>query len=592
MRRVSENPCFSLWPLCLCGSIKSFRSISFRLNFLRHLHTVRTLKPVQVYGRLWFLAHKPKVDLRPAPALRVMTGQWTAGVLKPQTSPGPGRFVFLHREHELARPADWNNRAWDKLWLYNLHYFDDLNAEGRELRESQHLALMNRWVDENSPGQGNGWEPYPLSLRIVNWVKWALADNPLSSHLLNSLAIQVRYLRRRLEVHILGNHLLANAKALVFAGLFFSGREAQAWLNKGMDILSRQVPEQVLPDGGHFERSPMYHAIILEDLLDLVNMARTFAGALPGKWRCLSLEWVDAIQRMSSWLRVMSHPDKEIALFNDAAFGIAPTPGALEDYAARLGISMPGSPASLSREGNTGTPHGGEERVSHLTDTGYVRVQMGPAVAFLDVAPIGPDYLPGHGHADSLSFELSLNGRRVIVDSGTSCYGSGQERMRQRSTAAHNTVMIDGEDSSEVWGSFRVARRARPFGLKLLENEDETLVTCAHDGYRRLPGKAVHCREWRFKADELSIRDLIKGRFSQAVGRFHFHPGVQLEMANSRAGGDVILPGGQRVSFEVLGGRPRVRPSTYHPEFGVSLEGHCLEVEFTGPESCTIFRWN
>ncbi|MEN9780004.1 MAG: hypothetical protein RL014_1152 [Pseudomonadota bacterium] len=96
------------------------------------------------------------------------------------------------------------------------------------------------------------------------------------------------------------------------------------------------------------------------------------------------------------------------------------------------------------------------------TDSGYVRLDNGPAVALLDVAPVGPDYLPGHAHADTLSFELSVGAQRVLVNSGTSCYGSSAERLRQRGTAAHNTVVVNGQDSSEVWGGFRVARRPLP----------------------------------------------------------------------------------------------------------------------------------
>jgi len=83
--------------------------------------------------------------------------------------------------------------------------------------------LIKKWVQENPPGEGNGWEPYPISLRIVNWVKWDLAKNCLSDEALHSLAVQARYLLKRPEFHLLGNHLFANAKALIFAGLFFYG---------------------------------------------------------------------------------------------------------------------------------------------------------------------------------------------------------------------------------------------------------------------------------------------------------------------------------------------------------------------------------
>jgi uncharacterized heparinase superfamily protein len=118
----------------------------------------------------------------------------------------------------------------------------------------------------------------------------------------------------------------------------------------------------------------------------------------------------------------------------------------LDAYAQRLGLFSGVSP----RDG-----------VTHLSESGYVRFQKEDVVALLDVAPLGPDYLPGHGHADTLSFEMSLNGRRVLVDTGTSRYDECPGRLFQRGTAAHNTVVVDDADSSEVWGSFRVAHRAR-----------------------------------------------------------------------------------------------------------------------------------
>src|SRR5690606_6973721 len=147
----------------------------------------------------------------------------------------------------------------------------DLCAEGGDRRSAWHLDLLRDWVAANPPGHGDGWEPYPTSLRIVNWIKWALAGNTLPPACVHSLAVQVRWLRRCLEIHLLGNHLFANAKALVFAGLYFSGPEAHRWLATGLRILEREIAEQILPDGGQFERSTMYHALAYEDMLDLVN---------------------------------------------------------------------------------------------------------------------------------------------------------------------------------------------------------------------------------------------------------------------------------------------------------------------------------
>jgi len=177
-------------------------------------------------------------------------------------------FRFLNVERRCSLAADWQPGGADKLWIYNLHYFDDLNAHAAANRRHWHHQLLERWVAENPPGQGEGWEPYPLSRRIVNWVKWGLRGNAFPAACRTSLAVQARWLLGRLEYHLLGNHLLANASALVHAGLYFAGPEAERWYGRGMHILGRELPAQVLPDGGHFERSTMYHASTLEHLLD------------------------------------------------------------------------------------------------------------------------------------------------------------------------------------------------------------------------------------------------------------------------------------------------------------------------------------
>lgn len=529
-----------------------------------HLHTLRHLKPVQIYGRVRFHLHRPKIDHRAPPALRAVGGRWHPPIEKTSSMEGPSTFRFLNSTHAVKAPSGWADAQRDKLWLYNLHYFDDLNADAAVDRAAWHRSLIARWIAENAHGEGVGWEPYPLSRRIVNWIKWALAGNDLGDEARRSLAIQVRHLQKRIEWHLLGNHLLANAAALVFAGVYFGGPEADGWRTKGLDILERELPEQLLGDGGHFELSPMYHAVVLANLLDLVNLA----GAYPGVVSSAIVDaWKSQAGSMRSWLAAMSHPDGQIAFFNDSAFGMAAAPDQLEAYARRLGLSDRKTVAAP---------------VTHLEDSGYLRLSLGEMVAILDVGRVGPDYQPGHAHADTLSFELSLFGRRVLVNSGTSCYGVGPERCRQRATAAHNTLEVDGRDSSEVWAGFRVARRARPFDFHLTESDGTVHVACAHDGYRRLPGRAVHRRQWDFDGDSLRVTDRVEGRYQSAVARFHVHPDVAVE--GDGPAGRLILPGGRPVAWHVEGATARVVPSRFHPEFGLSIANACIEAAATGPD--------
>ena len=472
----------------------------------------------------------------------------------------------------------WDGSQREKLWRYNQHYFDDLNAIDAPARRAWHTALVEAWLVANPPGRGTGWEPYPLSLRVVNWIKWCLAGATLSPEALHSLAIQARWLTGRLEIHLLGNHLFANAKALVFAGLFFQGQEAERWLAKGLRILERQVPEQILPDGGHFERSTMYHALALEDVLDVLNVTACFAARLDARRSALVADWRQRVGPMRRWLWAMCHPDGDIGFFNDAAWDIAPSVAELDAYARRLLPSLGAVP---------------EQAVVEMPDSGYIRLARGMAVALLDVAPVGPDYLPGHAHADTLSFELSVAGHRVFVNSGTSCYGGSPERMRQRGTAAHNTVMVDGQDSSEVWGGFRVARRAYPVG-RLLETNVGNLpiqVRCAHDGYCRLPGQPVHRRTWRMGDDGISVEDRIEGPHGMAEARFYFHPELRIQGRHNHKEGMAWLPNGTRVSWLVDQGEARLEPGTWHPRFGSAIPNRCLIVTLIDGVAKLRFHW-
>lgn len=475
------------------------------------------------------------------------------------------RFCFLNQNRSIENASDWQSTQ-DLLWYYNLHYFDDLNASEAFDRVDWHKDILSRWIAENPPGFGIGWAPYPLSIRIVNWIKWYLAGNKFSEQMIASLASQVRFLDRNIEWHLRGNHLLANAKALVFAGVFFEGSESDKWLSKGLKILSAQITEQILDDGGHFERSPMYHSIIFEDLLDVLNLYEMNKAAF-SNCENFGANIRHTLKRMRFWLSAMCHPDGEIAFFNDAAFGIAPSPSQLFSYADRLGIQC----ESL------------DSKVTHLKESGYIRVINGAAILILDVAPIGPDYLPGHAHADTLSFELSLHGHRIIVNTGTSQYGDSDKRTQERSTAAHNTVEIDGISSSEVWAGFRVARRAYPSVHRISATHDNIVITASHNGYHWLKGFPKHHREWCLNEKYLLIQDFVFGSFETAISRYHFHPDVKLTYANKE--GHIMFPNltaksrrHKKATLRTTGGTTSHHETDWHSAFGTSHKNQCLKI--------------
>lgn len=539
----------------------------------RYWHTLRHLRAGQIYRRLYFRSARPKADLSPAPPARKMTGCWELPARRKPSLVAACEFSFLNAAGNLDA-LGWDDPGTDKLWRYNQHYFDDLNARDAHARNDWHLALMADWSARNPPGKGSGWEPYPTSLRIVNWIKWALAGNDLTPEAQHSLAIQARWLTRRLERHLLGNHLFANAKALIFVGLWFAGGEARKWLETGMGILAREVPEQILPDGGQFELSPMYHALALEDMLDLINITRSYPAALNTNQQKQRADWQARLPAMRHWLHTLCHPDGRIAFFNDAAFGIAPEVQELDAYANRLGFPAPSASNPLT----------------WLANSGYGRLSRDGGTLLVDMARVGPDYLPGHAHADTLSFEFSLFGQRIIVNSGTSVYGTGPERLRQRGTAAHSTVTVAGRDSSEVWSGFRVARRASILSAKLYQ-EGETLVAeGSHDGYRRLRGRPVHHRRWELSQGSLVVEDRLSDDHHPAEARFHLHPDITAaQTAPDR--GTCRLPNGQELAWKVKAGEARLEPSTWHPEFGLSLPGTCIVLPLKDGQASFELVW-
>lgn len=535
-----------------------------------YLHTVRYLRPSQIYHQLWnrAFAARPTQPVRHAPNLR--DGVSGFGYLTPFAGrvSGDSEFCFLNVAHSGAKTGmvDWAATQMPKLWRYNLHYFDYLLD--LTLPSEQKAALINDWIGQCPPGMPDAWEAYPVSLRIVNWVKWLLVAprSARSAAWDASLYSQARWLNSNLEYHLLANHLLKNAVALFFAGAYFSEAEADTWLTRGWSLLRQELTEQFLPDGGHYERSPMYHSLCVVDYLDVL--------ALIGSSTALSsLEGMSKMQTrlvtIVDFLRDIALPDGEIPLFNDAAFGIAPVPQRVLDYAERvLEHSFAAeAPAHLS--------------ILDKPDSGYYGWRVNRDMLVVDCGAIGPDWQPGHAHCDTLSYELVLNGKRVVIDSGVYDYEAGPRRLLARGTAAHNTIMLDGREQSELWGVFRVARRARPINPSINLAGEGVVFEGAHDGYRRINGHPVHRRRIEFDgARMIEVIDEIRGTGQhRAQSRVRLHPDYEVVMNNDYA--TVRDASGQPiVRIEWYGvDTIEIEKGWYFPRFGV--EQPCIALLMT-----------
>jgi len=322
-----------------------------------------------------------------------------------------------------------------KLWRYERHYHAELVALARLGQLAEARALVQSWSAACPAPLGDAWEPYVVARRILSW-SLALAALPALGPLCAPLlAPQLRFLARRLEWHLLGNHLLTDAAALCAGAAALELRGGEAIFARGAALLAGELRRQILPDGGHSERTPHYHALVLRDALWALGLARA---------RGLPLPIEPYAERLARHLAVIRR-GRELPRLNDTT----PAADALADEALSLAAAL-GVPAGAAQAGTV-----------ELPDTGWTLVRDGAHELLFEHGPLGPDENPGHGHSDALSYELIWGCDRIITDSGATTYDAGPQRDFERSSRAHATVTVDGEGPDELWSSFRAGARGR-----------------------------------------------------------------------------------------------------------------------------------
>jgi hypothetical protein len=518
---------------------------------LRYWYTVRYLQARQIYGQIWrrFFPLRLLDSINTKPSLaRINLASW---LKRPKSYFGKGDFCFLNRSYDLGWPIDWDAPGLPKLWQYHLHYFDYLHQP--DIDADSGLALIRSWIQRHSPRKrAVGWEPYPVSLRLVNWLKFLSKAPEVSADILESLYLQASNLNRQVEYHILGNHLFANGKALWWAGIFLN---EEKWIKKGRTIVLHEMDEQFLPDGGHFELSPMYHALAVEDILDLINLCESHR-------QNAKEESLKALRKKAStslgWFRGLADKNGYMPLLNDSVYGISPTYEELESYASRLRVPPCDEDIPSTRIGSW----------SGQSFSGYWVLRHAPFRLVFDTAPLGPDYLPAHAHCDMLAVLLDYAGKNILTDSGVFQYEDGERRQYARGTAAHNTVVIDNLDQAELWRSFRMGRRGKPTGFAL-ENRS---LRCSHNGFSLWKKDVRHERTLSLLDSGFSILDKLNGPGQHRYDAFfHFAPDAIIEKIEERK-----YQINNCLLIELLGAQPRLTTSEYYPEFGRSIIRPCL----------------
>lgn len=353
---------------------------------------------------------------------------------------------LLHHVETVDWGKPWSVSSCTPLWNYNLHYCEYLLAFAYQFVETNEPRYLERgkqfvldWIAANpSSGGGCAWSPYVISQRVSNWLSFCaelgdevLSDDFFVAKLNESLMEQYLSLANSLEKSLMANHYLENLKAMVMLSAYFGDMKT---LRLTARAFYDELQEQILSDGMHFERSPMYHKVVLEGCL---RVARCLETCGEPSWQLIPL-----IQSMVNCLYSLERNTSRTPLFNDSGDNVAKSMGGLLHCARRhFGVSPVFTPDM---------PEAGYYISERETAVGYVKV-------IFDAGAPGPSYALGHAHCDGLSFECFIDGEPWIVNSGTYAY-QDEERLAYKAVGAHNSFQVDGCEHMECWAPFRVLR--------------------------------------------------------------------------------------------------------------------------------------
>lgn len=480
-----------------------------------YFYTIRYLKPKQIVYQIWY---RIRPDILKTLRFRYQLAVFKEGedlkmfkwIDKP-VSYCNHIFTFINQDQEFLceyngnrayTTINWNLNDYGKLWAYNLNYMDYLLQP--PVDKEAGFCFIKQFINDIRSNTV-GLEPYPIALRTINWIKFfsyfsvngqigEQGKTPVETEIINdinaSLYAQYKILLANLEYHLLGNHLLEDGFSLLFGAFYFKDK---ILYKKASEILESELCEQILNDGGHFELSPMYHQIILDKLLDSVNLLKNNIQFEEQESLLKIME--GKAGKMLFWLKSMTFSNGDIPLFNDSAMNTSPSSSELFEYAARIGITTDDYQNQIT-----------------LFDSGYRRFDAPKYECIIDIGDIGPLYQPGHAHADTFSFVLYVKNNQCIVDTGISTYETNSTRLYERGTSAHNSVTVGLNNSSEVWSSFRVGRRAK---VKIIKDDKQNCIA-SHNGFNKL--KTNHHREWFFSDNTIEIHDILS---SNEVGKVH-----------------------------------------------------------------------
>lgn len=474
------------------------------MNYSLVWNTVKYLKPVQVvYQVLNKFKKKERVYFDKLPVgyrdVRIAIPELDCDViLVTRFNPNlmkRGKVCLLNQVVELNYESSYT-KTLKPLIYNNVYYFEYcivLGAKYRETKDTAYWELFKKCYQDYLDAKAELKSAYSMALHIPN-VLIALelfgdkVDAAFREKVYCELYSQYLYLQKHQEKHLLANHYFENLKALIIAAYLFKDDKG---LKGYLKAFKKQCDEQILKDGVHYELSLMYHKLILEDVMRIAILAKQ-----PDFPDC---NWLmPLMQKMDDAIYSLEKGIGRTPLFNDAGDNVAKTCEQL----------------CLAAETQFGIKPVLKDSFS---ESGYYKLYDEDRALIFDAGKIGVDYQPAHGHCDCLSFEFSVDGKPLLVNSGTYEY-QGDLRKHFRKTRVHNTVEINGHEQSQCWGGFRVGKRiSRVFG-KLRDGIVE-------GGYRNYRGEE-HRRTITLKGGVLEVTDSINAQDGiQVKSYLHIAPG-------------------------------------------------------------------
>lgn len=538
-------------------------------SLMLYARSIARLKPIQIY----FLI-KDRLGVSSNPRSTLSNFCLHKRSLKKPVFKYLGKNFPYEIEFFGVKTATQGDKIWvpskvSKLWLYNLHYFDFLVSEKAFLEPEYSIDIIKNWIDECPVGQATSWDSYTTSLRIVNWIKFLdfSRASSIDETILCSLGTQVTWLNSNIEWHIQANHLFANLKAIIFGGCYFRCNLSNSILLRAINLLNEQISTQILNDGGHFERSPMYHSIILEDLLDIVNLAICSENDQLQKHLPF---WMSVCKKMFHWLGVIIHPNNELPFFNDSCLNVAAQYTDLTDYGTSLGLDF--------TENKSFTEPKAFPNSCLLQNSGFWRANSKNMSIIFDVGEVKSTFQPGHTHAETLAIEVYAINEKVIGNGGISTYEKSPLRFFQRSSQNHSTIIVDNKNSSQVWSSFRLAKSAKIQEQVEACDHNSAFMVASHDGYSTTLKRVETKRKVTVKYDTISILDTLDGTSKEFTSRYILHP--EINVISSGLQGDLILetPLKKIIKLQIHSGQLNFAESSYSEGFGSNIPTKVLDI--------------